>query len=75
MELEKKEILDLARQLIEKACVYENKYYENLDLIMIDACDLLANLNLNLQTHNEHTVKGWIVDTGYLNTNRQKALN
>lgn len=75
MELEKKEILDLARKLIEKACAYEDKYYENLDLIMLDACELLADLNLNLQTHNEHTTKGWMYDKVHLNTNRQKVLN
>jgi hypothetical protein len=75
MELEKKEILDLARQLIEKACAYEDKYYENLDLIMLDTCELLADLNLQLQTHNEHTAKGWVGDTSYLNTNSQKVLN
>ena len=75
MELEKNEILELARQLIEKACAYEDKYYENLDSIMLDTCELLAELNLQLQEYNEHTAKGWVVDTGYQNTKRHKALN
>ena len=75
MEFEKKEILNLARQLIEKACAYEDKYYENLDSIMLDTCELLAFINFELQKYNEHTTKGWMYDKVHLNTNRQKVLN